>query len=353
MKNSIFPIFALTIFILFFSCEKEPKPEKKKPIDLSGIWKGEGYKCLPGKLYTEEISISHNLKTGEVIATKITGDECVTAGNVTFKGNYNGEDKRFSVTFTVGNPTSPNSSTLSSTIDVLNSKLIKGTSDGVTFKRDFYSDLPDCPCNYFDPKVQQEKKSEKGTWQNCGEASSTFHYGATFEARWVPDDEGEPGQQCTYDQSGNLITGGIAAGSPDIVSPGECGYGTAINDFFANHFCWNSHCENDVIPWVEIPCIQYLKGWPANAGNCGNSHTNIVTGIGHLSQVVGNMNCGDVTDLFKIIDQSNLASPALRTYFHGGAKPDNLLTEMKDLKQLLDCSNFNCAALDMAIKNLQ
>lgn len=261
---------------------------------------------------------------------------------------------RFNVTFTVGNPTSPNSSTLSSYIDVLNSKLMKGTSDGVTFKRDFYSDLPDCPCNYFDPKIQQEKKSERGTWQNCIDgASQSFHYGAAFEARWVPDDDGEPGQQCTYDQSGNLITGGIAAGSPDIVSPGGCGLDPATNDFLAAHACLTKHCENDVIPWTEIPCIQYLQDWPANTGNCGSNHSNVITGIGHLSQMIGTMNCGDVTDLFKIIDQSNLASPALLTYFHGGAKPNNLLDELVDLKQWLDCSNFNCAALDMAIQNLQ
>jgi hypothetical protein len=35
---------------------------------------------------------------------------------------------------------------------------------------------------------------------DCGEANQDYHYGATYEVRWVPEDNDEPGQQCTYDR---------------------------------------------------------------------------------------------------------------------------------------------------------
>jgi hypothetical protein len=65
-------------------------------IDLNGKWLGKGYKC-PGNLdedgqqliLNEEISISQN--GGKVVATKITGDECVNAGEKTWEGKISGD----------------------------------------------------------------------------------------------------------------------------------------------------------------------------------------------------------------------------------------------------------------------
>ena len=65
-------------------------------IDLNGKWLGKGYQC-PGNLdedgqqliLNEEISISQN--GGKVVATKITGDECVKAGEKTWEGRISGD----------------------------------------------------------------------------------------------------------------------------------------------------------------------------------------------------------------------------------------------------------------------
>ena len=64
-------------------------------IDLNGKWLGKGYTC-PGNLdedgqqliLDEEISISQD--GGKVVATKITGDECVKAGEKTWEGKISG-----------------------------------------------------------------------------------------------------------------------------------------------------------------------------------------------------------------------------------------------------------------------
>ena len=65
-------------------------------IDLNGKWLGKGYQC-PGNLdedgqqliLNEEISISQN--GGKVVATKITGDECVKVGEKTWEGRISGD----------------------------------------------------------------------------------------------------------------------------------------------------------------------------------------------------------------------------------------------------------------------
>lgn len=75
--------------------------------------------------------------------------------------------------------------------------------------------LTPCPCTYSDAVSRGKTSSPypKGEWKDF-KVLQTFHYGASKEVRWTPDELNKPGQQCTYDNQGNLITSGIAAGSP-------------------------------------------------------------------------------------------------------------------------------------------
>lgn len=362
MKNFIPIIFISLFFLVQYSCEEEEQTpnEEEMLIDLTGEWIGEGYDCPWGVKHDERISIEHNLETGEVIAEKITGDDCVTAGHKTFEGIYDGESPRFDVNFVTGLPTNPNSSSAQSTIEVINSKLMKDVGVyGIVFTKDFDSELPDCPCNYDDPKIQQNKRDGVGHWEDCGDALQAFHYGAKYEVRWNPDEEGEPGQQCTYSADKILITEGIAAGSPDKVAPGTCGWGP-INEFLANNACWSDHCEYDVIPWKEIPCIEYLNLWKANDGNC--SFSNEVSGIKHMEKMIGEMNCHEATILIQHANEStpSLIDDELREYILGegiSLTDAQLIEKLKNWKDLNSCFLFPnediCLVIDKAISNLQ
>ncbi len=55
--------------------------------DLTGNWEAAGYGCDP-PIPLQKIKIQ--LKGTKLIATKITGDDCVPAGNVTWEGTLNG-----------------------------------------------------------------------------------------------------------------------------------------------------------------------------------------------------------------------------------------------------------------------
>ena len=141
MKNLILLSSFLIFSIFFTSCEKEP--QLGVSINLSGIWLGEGYQCPIGTLHDEMIEITHNLNSGEVVATKITGDACVTEGNITFTGFFDGklesstEKNRFDVTFVTGSQDLPNSSTSQSTIEVINSDLLRDIAlEGIVFTRE-------------------------------------------------------------------------------------------------------------------------------------------------------------------------------------------------------------------------
>ena len=53
--------------------------------DLNGVWIGEGYGCH-GNIPQEEVRIEHN--GSSVVATKNTGDNCVGAGEITWRGTF-------------------------------------------------------------------------------------------------------------------------------------------------------------------------------------------------------------------------------------------------------------------------
>jgi len=74
---------------------------------FAGRWRASGYTCETGGL-TEEVQIS--VRGSSLVAKKITGDNCVPAGNITFQGTIPqsvSKGSSFSVTFKTGFPDRP------------------------------------------------------------------------------------------------------------------------------------------------------------------------------------------------------------------------------------------------------
>lgn len=226
----------------------------------------------------------------------------------------------------------------------------------------WYSGLPDCPCEY--STALDNTVDLGGIWIDCGAADQDYHFGASFEIRWVPNIAGQPGQQCTYDSSRKLITEGIAAGSPDKDSPDICGWGDILS---GNGFPDYDHYCDDVAPWLaedsnlcwgdmRVSCVEYLNAWPTNNGN--GCSQNIVTGINHMLPMIGDMSCQEITEIFTTILSSQSATAELRNYLTGNLNytPDNLKPDLIQVFDGLDCSNnldeLNCSALNEAISNL-
>ncbi len=118
--------------------------------------------------------------------------------------------------------------------------------------------LPPCPCSIGVPAVNPNP----AVWHNpsSGGELDIFHPGETYDMRSIPTVSGWPGQQCTYDAFGNLITDGIGAGTPDRVSPG--GFFNALR-----------HFAMDVMPWFNCDsegrlCLHLLVRPPNNGNGC-------------------------------------------------------------------------------------
>jgi hypothetical protein len=118
-------------------------------------------------------------------------------------------------------------------------------------------DPPDdrrCPC------TEAEIRKEPRVWKEDTFSNIRFyHPGAksSFRSRKTYSSAGQSaghGQQCTYDKSGNLITGGSGAGTPDVFAP-------KIGQF-------TNHSETDVKPWEILGWQVYTEYWRPNNG-CG------------------------------------------------------------------------------------
>jgi len=128
MKKTTNYLLIIGLSLLSMNCKKKDSTPPDTRINLTGTWDATGYQCTSGVIIpSEEISIIHNLGSGDITATKVTGDDCVTAGNITFSGIYNGSTTSFPATFVTGSVAAPNSSTTNSTIVVTNSKSLTTT----------------------------------------------------------------------------------------------------------------------------------------------------------------------------------------------------------------------------------
>jgi hypothetical protein len=220
----------------------------------------------------------------------------------------------------------------------------------------WYSELPDCPCNYSQVQALGQTSSPNGRWEACGNADPDFHYGATFEARWLPAVEGWPGQQCTYTANGKLITKGIAAGSPDKVSPGACGPWSWIFSGTGTLATYTGHRDNDMNPWKTKPCWEYLTNWPAN--NKLGCSPNVVSGVSHMQTMIGDMTCEQATLLIKSAKESTAIDAELKNYILGNLSytPVQLKSKLIAWRTTNSCSSSSpsslCKVIDMAIANL-
>lgn len=77
------------------------QPGDDTPEGLNGEWLGLNFQCPIGVTHQERVSIVE--EDGQIVATKLTGNECVPAGDVAFQGT------RETITCVTGMPGDPNS----------------------------------------------------------------------------------------------------------------------------------------------------------------------------------------------------------------------------------------------------
>lgn len=131
MKKNIASL-AFILSTLLVGCVKV---QSLDPIDLTGEWIGTGYECPFGTQHRERVKIVH--EGSNIVATKITGDQCVLAGSTTFKGSFDGKTKTGNITFNTGNPTQPSCCTAQGTL-ILQDTILKATilgGEAIIFKR--------------------------------------------------------------------------------------------------------------------------------------------------------------------------------------------------------------------------
>ncbi len=131
--------------------------------------------------------------------------------------------------------------------------------------------LPACPC--INPDLNGIKTND-GWAKDRGNIQKN-HSGATECFRsypYVKTSEGKSGQQCCYDEKGNLITQGTGAGTLDKVSP--CSGEKSNGNMKVKLSILIGHFINDVKPSKKLGEKSerwkiYNKIWqPNNANNC-------------------------------------------------------------------------------------
>lgn len=115
--------------------------------------------------------------------------------------------------------------------------------------------LPNCPCTTTLVDTENTSLSGGDRWSESSSFLGCFHPGAE---RCFRRDSGGHAQQCCYDASGNLITAGAAAGTPDFVPSSGSG-----------------HQQTDVWTWTILGWERYDEFWAPNNGN--GCPTNTVT----------------------------------------------------------------------------
>ena len=79
-------------------------------IDPTGTWGSDDYDCPWGVKHFELVSVVHD--GDRIIATKLTGDDCVPAGFETFSGRLPAKSHVGAITWTTGWPNCPASGTV-------------------------------------------------------------------------------------------------------------------------------------------------------------------------------------------------------------------------------------------------
>ena len=74
----------LSILVILASLLAACQPSGQDEDSLTGEWLGINYQCPIGVVHQESVRVVE--EEGTIVATKITGDDCVPAGEVTFSG---------------------------------------------------------------------------------------------------------------------------------------------------------------------------------------------------------------------------------------------------------------------------
>jgi C1A family cysteine protease len=105
-------------------------------LNISGRWSAKGYACQ-GNIPEEIIEIDHKAMVGNstnavtsFTARKITGDPCVPAGKITFKGDFKNKGVNEDITITSGTPSKPASSSVKGKLN-FSGGVIKITANGL------------------------------------------------------------------------------------------------------------------------------------------------------------------------------------------------------------------------------
>ena len=108
--------------------------------------------------------------------------------------------------------------------------------------KDWLKDVPDCPDKLCKDKDGAIVPCTGDDWSDPEPASQKYHPGASHCMR---SKSKGPGQQCCYDEDGNLIKDGEGAGTPDRVSPN--GIGGVIGHYFSDVdiYSFAKHCGED------------------------------------------------------------------------------------------------------------
>jgi len=113
--------------------------------------------------------------------------------------------------------------------------------------------LPNCPCTTALVASENTTLTGGNQWSESSFGLGCFHPGAE---RCFRRDSGGHAQQCCYDATGNLITAGAAAGTPDFVPSSGSG-----------------HQSIDVWTWWNLGWERYDQFWVPNNGNGCASNT--------------------------------------------------------------------------------
>lgn len=123
----------------------------------------------------------------------------------------------------------------------------------------WYELLPACPCR--NPDFSGTVLGDG--WAKDRGDLATYHTGAAASFRSYPPvrtPEGRSGQQCCYDQHGNLITAGTGAGTPDRKS--TCAGETRSGVMRLRIVGILAHMRADVKPWKRY-MSESPGGWEA------------------------------------------------------------------------------------------
>ena len=147
--------------------------------------------------------------------------------------------------------------------------------------RTWHENLLPCPC---------QLPPENDIWEISNTAIAYYHPGATNGVRGAIREQdlagitisGTPlledqdtGQQCTYDTVGDLISGGSAAGTPDLASPFDDKIDLAVTEISEVDF---QHFAVDVFPWEVLGWEVAGLFFPPNTGvDCDNFALTLIT----------------------------------------------------------------------------